>query len=180
MKINVIAGNFFLGFHVDTNDSNRIVFGDIAKKDFKDNEMPYILDISEASRRIRDEVLRNAVPVIQPLDEDSLISQVLDTDLQTAHNGIFTLFQAVTLEMYTLEYILATDKNYIISLKKEDLHNLRTNLRFLSCWLADYRKYRFLIQYLREIDISIGYTENQINYILQSTNLAESRYTLNY
>ena len=180
MIINAIANNFFLGFKIDPSQGNKIILGDVAKHDFDNNELPYVLKISEASKRIQDEVLRTATPDIQPLDEDSLIHRVLETDLMTEHNGIFTLLQAVMLEMYTLEYILGTNKNYIVYLKKQDLKNLRLNLRFLACWLADYRKYRFLIQYLREIDISIGYTENQVNYILQSTNLAESRYTLNY
>ena len=180
MDINVIAANFFLAFSIDTTDENRVFVGNIGKYDFENVTQPYVLHISEASRRIRDEVLRSATPVINELDKESLISLILNTDLETAHNGIFVLCQSVLLEMYTLEYILATDKNYVVYLKPQDLKNLRTNLRFLCYWFADYRKYRFLIQYLRETDISIGYTENQLNYILQSTNLAESRFTLNY
>lgn len=180
MKINVIASNFFLDFTLDPADNNKILLGDVAKHDFDNQSMPYVLHISEASRKIRNEVLRTAVPVVEKLDNNSLITIILNTDLKTKHNGIYTLFQSVLLECYTLEYILAKDKNYILYLRKEDLSNLRINLRFLSNWLADYRKYRFIIQYLRELDISIGYTENQVDYILQSTNLAESRYTLNY
>lgn len=140
----------------------------------------YVLKISEAARKVQKEVISNLPVEYTSLDEDSIINKLGECNLLELHPGIFNLCQAVLLEVYTLNYILETDKIYLADLTTEDVRRTRKNLRFLSWWFSYYRAYRHLILYLRDLDVALGYVENQVSLLLDSTDLSQSTHKLNY
>jgi len=160
---------YFLNLKVDSN--HNLIIPDNGYNDFNTTEGKYTFNVSGSTIYVLNNIIKNADYNSFYLNEQSIISLVADTDLANTHTGINEFLRLVVLDSWVLNYILLEDQTVIQYITVDDLENTRMNIKFLCTFFGGYRKYRFLIEYLRSLEISIGYAENKINLILNNSDL---------
>ncbi|MBT9670563.1 hypothetical protein GPK34_00730 [Secundilactobacillus kimchicus] len=103
--------------------------------------------------------------------DTSLMHQIKDTDIEAKYPLIFELMRLCIYECWIVTYVVTEDGEYLTELTLKDIKRTRHNLRYLADWCGHYRAYRFLVEYLRDLDLAEGYMENQISLILKTSDL---------
>ena len=145
-----------------------------------DTNLTYTLSISQASDLFIRTVLSKATVNWSSIAEDSIITYVQSTDLKSLHPGVYKLINSVILETYVFDYIEEKDASLLKYMNRRDIARVRRNIRYICDWLAQYRAYRFLVEYFRGLEVGLGYIENQIDIILKATDLRKSFGELTY
>lgn len=170
-----ISYEFLDYFKKVSNDSKYLL--NVSSDDYSDFSKlgeDYSLYVPKWSQIVRDSVLPNATIASMAGDKSSIIHQVAQTDMSIYHLGLYDLIRMVNLECYALTYIIDTDYSLIQDMRPDDIDLLRMNLNWISDFCGHYRKYRFLVQYFRDLEIAVGYTSAQILMILNSGNLKQT------
>jgi len=178
MEISLSVADYFMALY--PTEQRQVPLTTIAQEDFKDRSLPVTFLMSETDYRFYYEVLRESTVNWSNIDDESIITKIWSTDLETQYPGMYKLLDLIVYEVFVLDYILDTDVTYIKYYKSGDLPRLRQNIRYACDWLGDYRAYRFLVEYLRELDVAVGYSENQLGFLLRSTDLRYSLGKLNF
>lgn len=180
MSMSVAIANYFL--QVEYDNLNHLTLSDTDKQDLNNDStsLRYVLRLSRAGSEVLERVIYPIEIDWSTPSSDSIIMLVNSTDLKTRHPGVYKLINACLLEVYTCDYILEDDASYMQYLQSSDIALVRQNIRYLCDWLAQYRAYRFLVEYFRGLEVGLGYLENQITLILNSTDLSKSFNHLTY
>lgn len=106
-----------------------------------------------------------------PVDKSSLPGKAMITDLSSSHPYIHLLLRSVVLEAFSLVYAIDEDREILSYISQKDIHRIKENINYLTDFMSTDRKYRNLIEPLRDTFISFGYLENQIDVILKERRL---------
>lgn len=119
--------------------------------------------VSALARLTLEDIQRNKIELINvPLDPRTIVSQVMNSDLATYNPRVYVLVCAVVLESFALLYNLEERNTNIQYVTKKDILKMKQNVNYIADYFGTERKYRTMIETLRDIDISIGYLENQV------------------
>ncbi|AID17883.1 hypothetical protein JBP901_gp171 [Bacillus phage JBP901] len=123
--------------------------------------------VSALARLTLDDIKQNKVELINvPLDPRTIVAQVMDSDLATYNPRVYVLVCAVVLESFALLYSIEQTHTSLQYVTKKDILKIKQNINYISDYFGTERKYRKMIETLRDIDISIGYLENQVESIM--------------
>ncbi|AXQ67767.1 hypothetical protein KIOSHI_107 [Bacillus phage Kioshi] len=123
--------------------------------------------VSALARLTLEDIRQNKIEVINvPLDPRTIVSQVMNSDLATYNPRVYVLVCAVVLESFALLYSLEETRTSLQYVTKKDILKIKQNINYIADYFGTERKYRPMIETLRDIDISIGYLENQVESVM--------------
>lgn len=146
---------------------------DQGELDFVDNQEGYNLFLPILCRQYMQQIVLKSTVDYTSLPKSSLLKMVNSTRLSRNHNGIYTLIKLTLLEVSAIRY-LATDNTFVKYVTNDTIDYTRENIVYCAEWLHHYRSYRFLTEYFRKLDISIGYLESDLKSVINSTDLSRS------
>lgn len=100
------------------------------------------------------------------VEPDSITSMVLNSDLSVYAPDVYLLLRIVVLESFALVYCIEQDRPKLQYMTKRDILRIRENINYIADYFSTQEKYRPMIEKLRDMHISLGYIENQIDVIL--------------
>lgn len=170
--------NYF--WKVNFDPMHQLKLTDVQKKDLKRLDSPYDTEVSGAAIAIWNNVIPKIAIGSLTIKGDSLIALVNSTDIQSNYPGVYELIRLVIYETWIISYINNSDASYLPYITKLDLKRDRRNINCLCDFLGYYRGYRFLVEYFRGLEISLGYMQNQLEIVLGSDDLRKSLNPLPY
>lgn len=173
MQINFKLANYLLDYSID--DNRDVLLSDDAKNDFKEvTQLPYALKSSAGCELFRVQEIINGDYTFDNLDSDSFFLKIWDTDIRAVHRGIWLLLDLTMAEIFTINYLLKSDKSYLEYYTTKDMNRVITNIDYLCYWFGNYRHYRFMVQYLRGLQTALGYSIKQMGIVKNTTDLRYS------
>ncbi|AHZ09826.1 hypothetical protein KAMFAM_109 [Bacillus phage Kamfam] len=100
------------------------------------------------------------------IDDNTIVKKVMNSDLATTNPRIYTLIVSTILESFAILYTIESESSDLQYLTKKDFKRIRENINYIADFLSTNRKYRGMIEEFRISNISLGYLENQVEYIL--------------
>ncbi|WZK93583.1 hypothetical protein [Bacillus phage BvP] len=100
------------------------------------------------------------------LSEDTIVSMALNSDLSSYSPDIYLLLRAVVLESFSLLYNIEQQASNLQYVSTKDIQRAKTNLGYIADFMSTEPKYFRMIEKLRDMNISFGYMENQIDVIM--------------
>lgn len=108
---------------------------------------------------IKDGVVPTAV--IQE-DQDSLITHILNSNLEISRPHIYTLCRAVLLEAFSIVYTLNDKEEYIKYIDEDEITEVRETIKYLQDTLGKYDQYGQIVKGLQDMDIAMGFIQVQL------------------
>lgn len=102
-----------------------------------------------------------------PLDSRTIVSKVLNSDLASYSPSIYLLVRVVVLEAFALLYHIEEESSNLQYVSKRDILRIKDNVNYLADYCGTESKYLSLIEPLRDVHLSLGYIENQIDVIMK-------------
>lgn len=172
MDVSIVVYMFIGSIKIGSSHKINISDEDI-KKDFTSN--PPIYTVSTGAVNFQKLVVTNAeVNFNFDYDTSPLIYDiVMNTDLESNHKAVYKALEMTCLESMTIQYALNSDETYLKDIYIDDLNRVRRNLRILADWLGGYDSYQFLVEFLRDNEIALGYAQNKIDIQLNGITLRE-------
>ncbi|AMO26003.1 hypothetical protein Blue_180 [Bacillus phage Deep Blue] len=134
---------------------------------FESNLYTPSFSVSALARLTLDDIKQNKIEVVNvPLDPRTIVSQVMSSDLATYNPRVYVLVCAVVLESFALLYSIEETRTSLQYVTKKDILKIKQNVNYIADYFGTERKYRKMIETLRDIDISIGYLENQVESVM--------------
>ncbi|AYJ75556.1 hypothetical protein BSP21_221 [Bacillus phage BSP21] len=100
------------------------------------------------------------------LDSGTIVSQALNSDLSSYSPDVYLLLRAVVLESFSLIYNIEKVPQNLQYVGTRDIQNCKTNLNYIADYFSTESKYYPFIANLRDMNVSFGYIENQIDVIM--------------
>lgn len=123
--------------------------------------------VSALARLTLDDIKQNKIELINvPLDPRTIVAQVMDSDLATYNPRVYVLVCSVVLESFSLLYSIEETRTSLQYVTKKDILKIKQNINYIADYFGTERKYRKMIETMRDIDISIGYLENQVESVM--------------
>lgn len=101
-----------------------------------------------------------------PLDSSTIVYMALNSDLATTMPSVYMLLRSIVLEsfafIYSIDYAPANLK-YVTA---TDFQNIKTNIKYIADYFSSNSKYYNMISPMRDMAISFGYVENQVDVIM--------------
>lgn len=101
-----------------------------------------------------------------PLDPNTLVYMALNSDLATTMPSVYTLLRATVLEsfafIFSIDYAPANLK-YVTA---TDFKNIKTNIKYIADYFSTNSNYYGMISPMRDMTVSFGYVENQVDVIM--------------
>lgn len=119
----------------------------------------------EFLRLIRIKVIRE---VPRPIDKNSIVHQIQETDLRSRFPHIFVLAQAVVLEGASILLFQEYDKEILRYINNTHIRIIRNNINYLCDFCGGHPEYYSLIPLLRETDKGFGYLQNQLPVLMEA------------
>lgn len=176
VSINSKAVKYFAKIEYDNNHELQIPL--LGYLDF-DNDYSYApndnfsLIVPSYCIQIYNQVILTATLDYSPMPTTSLIFLVNSTDLVREHSGIYNLLRLCIFELWCLNFTVKNN-SFIQYIDIDSVTKLRENLKWIANWANHYRKYRFLVEYLRSLDVAVGYIYGQLNLSLSSDDLSKA------
>jgi len=102
----------------------------------------------------------------ETLDETTLVYKAFNSNLASAFPSMYTLLRVVALESFSLLYMIDNDPVQLQYVSKKDILRTRENLNYLADFFGTQSDYHHFIQTMRDMNISLGYLQNQIEVIM--------------
>lgn len=126
-----------------------------------------VYSLSTVARLVQSELKSGKIEVEnEELEPETVVYKALNSDLGSYAPDIYMLLRATVLEAFSLLYTIDNEFWNLQYVSHSDIRKARTNLNFISDYLSTEQKYYSLIEVLRDMNISFGYLENQIDVIL--------------
>ena len=103
-----------------------------------------------------------------PLDSTTIVYKALNSDLASYAPDVYTLLRAVVLESFALLYTIDNDTANLQYTASSDIRRIKGNINYISDYLSTEPKYYNMIENLRDMHVSLGYIENQIDVIMNN------------
>lgn len=141
---------------------------DSLKSEFGSN-LP-VASISKLTYDFLNNVGTEDLTVTYTSQEDSLVSNLSSSDLATTHTVVYLVMASVLAESIAIYYFMENDKTEFNNITSNKIKQIRTNINILCDWFGDYNKYWVFIEDLRTMNISLGYIQNQISFLVNNIN----------
>lgn len=122
--------------------------------------------VSIMSRMVLDELTKDVELLDMPVEKESFVGKVLRSDLQSYAPYMYLLARIVALECYSVVYCIDEDREKLRYISKRDILRIKENINYLADYMSTEEKYRGIIETLRDMYVSLGYLENQIDVII--------------
>ncbi|GAA5351232.1 hypothetical protein [Bacillus licheniformis] len=100
------------------------------------------------------------------LDSNTIVMKALNSNLSSFSPDIYLLLKAVVLESFSLLYNIENSPKNLQYVSARDIRTIKTNTNFIADFFSTDPKYYHMIENMREMNISFGYIENQIDVIM--------------
>lgn len=173
MNINILVYAFLTNLSINSDHTINIDSSTI-NKDFKTSVKP-VYTISKSAVDFQSLINKadsfdfSYNPDLNPL----VYNYINNTDIESNHPAVFAVLQMTSLESMVVQYALDVDETYLSGMTINDLNRTRKNLRILADWLGDYDNYQYLVEYIRDNEIALGYAQNKIDIGLNGITLRE-------
>jgi len=101
-----------------------------------------------------------------PLDTSTIVYKALHSDLATFAPNIYLLLKAVVLESFVLLYNIDNSPQNLQYVSTNDIKRCKTNINYIADFFSTNSNYYSMIESMRDMNISFGYLENQIEVIM--------------
>jgi len=101
------------------------------------------------------------------VDPNSITSKVINSDLSYYEPSIYLLLRAVILESFSFTYHIENDREKLRYASERDVRRVKDNINYLADYMSTEEKYLHMIEVLRDMYISFGYIEHQIDVIVR-------------
>lgn len=100
------------------------------------------------------------------LDPNTIVYQVINSDLGTYAPDIYLLARTIVLEGFAILYYAEQAPENLRYVTKPDMVRTKTNIQYITDYLSSELKYLLMIDVFRTTFISFGYLENQIEVVM--------------
>lgn len=107
------------------------------------------------------------VVVGTPTEKGTITRLLLDSDLATYAPDIYLLLRASLLETFSILYHIDYDRVGLRYINEKDLFRIKANLGYIADYMGTEEKYFSMIEHLRNMIISFGYMQYQIDVIVR-------------
>lgn len=122
------------------------------------------LVLSELAVKSLQDIKSNVIPYTDTdINKDSIVNQLRKTDLSIREPGVYQLIQTIVLEAFALINSVTESPSALKYITKKDISLTRDNINYVADYLGDFPDYITLLERIRELDISFGYIENQLD-----------------
>lgn len=118
--------------------------------------------------RLTQDLLKNGKIEVVEITSDSttLVHKAFNSDLASSYPRMYLLLRAVALESFSLLYMMDNDPVQLKYMSAKDIIRMRTNINYLADFFSSVPDYYYMIETMRDMNISLGYLENQIEVIM--------------
>lgn len=139
-----------------------------------DEGVPFTSDLYEANyslsavaRMVQSLLKGDKIEIVEVTpDSTTIVERAFDSNLASAYPEIYLLLRAVVLESFSLLYMIDNDPAQLQYMSQKDIRRVRTNVNFIADFFSIVPAYYFMIENMRDMNISLGYLENQIEVIM--------------
>ena len=130
--------------------------------EFPDKDNQPNLSISPLAYTFLNHYVDTATPDYSGV-EDTILYPILSSGIgANNHVVIYEIMQAIGLESMALTYAYTYDRTLYEEISTRDIKRTRKNIRILCDWLGSNDSYQYLVEWFRNVELSLGYLENQI------------------
>ncbi len=165
---------YFLYSMPDITNENKLIIPKVELKPFKAITNQPKLMVSELTKLFQYYGL-DYIPINfgKVKDQGAFTEMVAKTPMFHYYPGVFKVLDAVYLEIHSLIWHLDNAPTLLHYISKKDINRIRYNLNVLADWCGTNDNYYNFIVRLRQLDVDLGYAENQISYITDGTSYAK-------
>lgn len=99
-----------------------------------------------------------------------IIRTIHNNGLEKSHPTVYLIASLSLIECLATYYYMDNDRSQFENTSSDIIKNIRRNINLLCDWFGDYNKYWDIILDLRSIEISLGYIENQLTFLINNVN----------
>jgi hypothetical protein len=108
------------------------------------------------------------IPTSTDVDRGTITYKILNSDLASYAPDVYLLVRMVVLESFALIYHINEDRSKLRYVSKRDIVRVKGNISYLTDYMGTESKYHVFIESLRDMYISLGYMEHQIDGIMNN------------
>lgn len=128
-----------------------------------------VYSLSSVARLTLEDINSDKIELINvELDPNTIVAQVMKSDLATFNPKIYVLMVAVVLESFALLYSIEAASTNLQYVSAKDFLRIKENINYLADYFGTQKRYRSMIETLRNMHISFGYIENQVDVIMSN------------
>jgi len=160
---------FLTTIDVDSNH-NLAVTSDKLLEEFSDKDNQPTVSVSPLAYTYLNSYVGSAVPSYDGV-EDSILYPIISSSIGRSHPTIYLLMQSIGLESMALTYAYTYDHTLYELVSTRDIKRTRRNIRLLCDWLGENQGYHYLVEWFRNVELSLGYMENQIDLLVNGLSI---------
>lgn len=139
--------------------------------EFPDSNNQPSLSISPLAYTFLNNYVDTATPDYSGV-EDTILYPILGSGIgANNHVVIYEIMQAIGLESMALTYAYTYDQTLYEEISTRDIKRTRKNIRLLCDWLGSNDTYQYLVEWFRNVELSLGYLENQIDLLVNGLSI---------
>jgi hypothetical protein len=124
--------------------------------------------LSVVARLTQDLIKNDKIELVSgETDSTTIVHRALNSDLSSYTPTIYLLLKSVVLESFSILYMMDNDPVNLQYVSAKDIRRVRQNVNFIADYFSTEPKYYHMIENMRDINISFGYIENQIDVIMK-------------
>lgn len=123
--------------------------------------------VSVLARIVQNTLNNGTIEVVDvPVEKDTITWHVLRSDLDTYAPNIDLLMRSVLLESFALVYSITEARENLKYITYKDIFRIKENINYLADYMGTEDKYLHMIEYLRSMNVSLGYIQHQVDVIM--------------
>jgi len=123
--------------------------------------------LSTISRLVQNLLVSGKIEVVEAeTDGTTIVHRAFNSNLASAYPRIYLLLRIAVLESFSILYMIDNDPIQLQYVSKRDILRARENLNYLADFFGTKPAYYSFIENMRDMNISLGYLENQIEVIM--------------
>lgn len=124
--------------------------------------------LSVLARLVQKHIEEGKIQTINiPVDSTTVVYKAFNSDLSSTNPSIYLLLRATVLEAFAVLYAMDKEIKILEYASKSDILRAKTNLKYIADYLGTEAKYYSMLESIRDMDISFGYIENQLDLMLR-------------
>ncbi|ALA07782.1 hypothetical protein PBC6_190 [Bacillus phage PBC6] len=128
-----------------------------------------VYSLSSVARLTLEDIKADKIELVNvELDPNTIVAQVMKSDLATYNPRIYALMVSVVLESFALLYSIEAASTNLQYIATKDFLRIKENINYIADYFGTEKKYRSMIETLRNMHISFGYLENQVDVIMSN------------
>jgi hypothetical protein len=123
--------------------------------------------LSTVARMVQGEINSGKIEVVNDsLDFGTIVYKALNSDLASYAPNIYVLLRAAVLESFALLHTIETKPKNLQYVASQDILRVKENLNYIADFFSTEPKYFHMIERMRDMNVSFGYLQNQIDVIM--------------